>query len=294
MRVVVMTLIAVATLGCESEALRSPVVVYAPDGEAAELEKQFEEFSSETNIPVSPIWGDSTANTENLINNANKTVDVLITSNVADIWRAADKGALRPIRLAALVNADPLLKDPDGFWAAIDARFHAIGMRKGSARPLVASYDRLASPDMHGRVCLSSSILHVNRSLIAMLINDRGVKKTERLVRLWIQNLAAPPFPSQNELIAALSNGTCDYGIVSWFPDVEDIAYFMPEEGYLDINGIGVARHARQPESAQRLVEWMLQNKGIRLQGDSDRRPVGIAGWRDEDARLLVERAGYR
>lgn len=294
MRVVVMTFVAVAMLGCESDAPQLPIVVYAPDGEASELEKQFAEFSSQTNIPISPIWGDSTTNTDNLIDNTNKTVDVLITSNVADIWRAADEGALRPIRSAALASADPLLKDPDGFWAAIDVRFHAIGMRKGPTGPLVASFDRLASPDMRDRVCLSSSILHVNRSLIAMLINDRGVKKAERLVRLWIQNLAAPPFPSQEELIAALRNGTCDYGIVSWFPDTENIATFLPDEGYLDINGIGVARHARQPDSAQRFVEWMLQNRSVRLQGDSDRRPVGIAGWRDEDARLLVERAGYR
>ena len=294
MRVVVMTFVAVAMLGCESETPRLPVVVYAPDGEASELEKQFAEFSSETNIPVSQIWGDSTANTDNLIDNTNKTADVLITSNVADIWRAADKGALRPIRAIALADVDPLLKDPDGFWAAIAVRLHAIGMQKGPARSLVASYDRLASPELRGQVCLSSSNLHTNRSLIAMLINDRGVKKTERLVRAWIQNLAAPPFPSQDELIAALRNGTCGYGIVSGVPDIEEIATVLPEEGYLDIHAIGIARHAGQPESAQRFVEWMLQNESVRLQGDSDRRPVGIAGWRDEDARLLVERAAYR
>jgi iron(III) transport system substrate-binding protein len=288
-----LALVLVAILGCSREP-QPPIVVYVPGEDESALETVFANFSSETNIPVVPIWGDSTANTEQLISKTGENADVLITSNVADIWRAADRGALRPIQSTAFANVAPLLKDPDGFWAAIDVRLQAIAIRKEPGRPLVASYDQLASPDMRGRVCLSSSILHANRSLIAMLINDRGVKKAERLVRAWIRNLAVPPFQNQDDLLAALRGGTCDYGIVSWFPESEDIAYFLPDEGYLDITGIGVARHAQQPESAQRFVEWMLLNQRVEVSGDSDRRPVGIAGWRDEEARLLVERAGYR
>lgn len=293
MRFASLVLIFVAILGCSREP-QPPIVVYVPGEEEPALEAVFANFSSETNIPVVPIWGNSTVNTEQLINKTGENADVLITSNVADIWRAADTGALRPIQSKAFANVDPLLKDPDGFWAAIDVRLQAIGMRKEPGRPLVDSYDQLASPDMRGRVCLSSSKLHANRALIAMLINDRGVKKAERLVRAWIQNLAASPFQNQSDLIAALRDGTCDYGIVSWLPETEGIEYFLPEEGYLDITGIGVARHAQQPESAQRFVEWMLLNQRVEVSGDSDRRPVGIAGWRDEEARLLTERAGYR
>ena len=293
MRFVPLAFVLVAILGCSREP-QPPIVVYVPGEEDSAFETVFADFSSETNIPVVPIWGVSTTNTEQLINKTGENADVLITSNVADIWRAADKGALRPIQTNAFANVDSLLKDPDGFWAAIDVRLQAIGMRKEPGRPLVASYDELASPDMRGRVCLSSSILHANRSLIAMLINDRGVKKAERLVRAWIRNLAVPPFQNQDDLIAALRDGTCDYGIVSWSPEIENIAYFLPEEGYLDITGIGVARHAQQPESAQRFVEWMLLNQSVEVSDDPDRRPVGIAGWRDEEARLLIERASYR
>jgi len=294
MRLLIATLFIVSMVGCTSDPPQPPVVVYASDGEGSELDDLFAAFFSETNIPVSPIWGDSTTNTDQLIGNANDLADVLITNNVADIWRAAEEGVLRPINSPAFVDVDPLLKDEDGFWAAINTRQHAIAMPTGEIRPIVASYDQLASPELRGRICLSSSKLHVNRSLIAMLINDRGIKTAERLVRKWIRNLAASPFSSQEELIAALRSGVCDYGIVAWMPDVEGIAYFLPDEGYMDVDAIGITRHAHQPESAQRLVEWLLDKKTVRVVDGSGRRPVGIAGWRDEDARLLAERAAYR
>ena len=105
--------------------------------------------------------------------------------------------------------------------------------------------------------------LHVNRSLIAMLINDRGVKPAERLVRAWIRNLAAPPFSSEDELVGAIRNGTCAYGILSLFRPIDDLIYFVPEQHYMDIDGIGVARHARQAESAQRLVTWLVQRSSL-------------------------------
>jgi len=135
--------------------------------------------------------------------------------------------------------------------------------------------------------------LHVNRSLIAMLINDRGVKPAERLVRAWIRNLAAPPFSSEDELVGAIRNGTCAYGILSLFRPIDDLIYFVPEQHYMDIDGIGVARHARQAESAQRLVTWLVQTKQPRIVSEVEINAVSVAGWFDEDARLLAERAGY-
>jgi hypothetical protein len=77
-------------------------------------------------------------------------------------------------------------------------------------------------------------------------------------------------------------------------PDVEGISYFLPDEGYMDVDAIGITRHARQPESAQRLVEWLLDKKTVHVVDGSGRRSVGIAGWRDEEARLLAERAAYQ
>ena len=286
---------AVLLSSCDSGPAPAPIVVYAVGDNEEGLTAKLAEFTDDTRIGVTLVFSKSSKNVDLVINNSGSpTADVLMTNNVADIWRAGDEGALRPIRSAAFDAGDSLLNDQEGLWAAIDVRFHAIAMRSEPIRPLVESYDQLASPELHGRICLSSSKLHVNRSLLAMLIGDRGLKETERLVRGWMRNLAASPFPSEAELLDAIRDGTCDYGIASWFPDAGGITSFLAEERYFDIDGIGVARHAHQPDSAQRLVDWML-NRRVRLQGDFKKhQSIGNAGWRDEDARLLAERAGYR
>jgi iron(III) transport system substrate-binding protein len=193
-----------------------------------------------------------------------------------------------------LDSADASLNDPDDLWAAIDVRFHAIATRSESIEPVVTNYNDLKLPELKGRLCLSSSELHANRSLLAMLIGDRGLKQTERLVRGWIRNLAASPFPSEEELLEALGNGMCDYAIVASQTASDSFVYLMPEPMYVDIDAIGVARHASNPEGAQQLVDWFLVNKPVRIESKSGRQNIGNAGWRDEDARLLAERAGYR
>ena len=282
--------------GCEPGPARAPIVVYAVGDDRESLEAQLAEFTDDTGTGVTLVLSKSSKNADLVINNSGSpTADVLMTNNVADIWRAGDEGALRPIRSAAFDATNPQLNDPDGLWAAIDVRFHTIARLGGEdARPMVASFDQLASPELQGRLCLSSSKLHVNRSLLAMLIGERGLKETERLVRGWVRNLAASPFPNEGELLDALRSGTCEYAIVGLRTANDDFVHVTPEPSYVDVDAIGVARHANNPEGAQRLVEWFLVNRPMRIEGQDVQQNAGNAGWRDEDARLLAERAGYR
>jgi len=296
-RVAVLIVVAVLALfACDKGPSHSPIVVYAVGNDEADLTLLLAEFTDDTRIPVTLVFSKSSKNADLVINNSGSPpADVLISDNVADIWRAADEGALRPVDTAAIKSSDPLLKDPDGFWVAVGLRWSSIGALKSEmARPLPSGYDQLASEDMRGQLCLSSSALHVNRSLLAMLIHDRGAKQAERLVRGWIRNLAAPPFSSEDELVDAIRNGTCAYGILSSNPDVDDLAYLVPEQHYVDVDAIGVARHAQQPESAQQLVKWLVDKKQPRIANKFEIGPVSIAGWLDEDARLMSERAGYQ
>ena len=296
MRAVFLTALAISILvACESKTPSQPVVVYAPGEDDAFLPTWLAEFSDETGIPVTVNYGDSSANTDAVIaNTSSPPADVLLTNNVADIWRAADEGALRPIQSAHLSSIPEYLRDPDGQWAALEVRYAAIGVAPGLAVASPGHYADLAYPKLHGQVCLSSSALAVNRSLIAMLIQDLGVRPAERVVRGWLRNLAFSPFPTEAELQAAIESGSCNYGISSMSPEIQIGEETQDRQYYVDIDGIGVARHAQNPESAHVLVDWMLKEKPIEDLAWSNRKNVGIAGWRDEEARLLAERAGYQ
>jgi len=296
MRAMFLAALAISILvACESKTLSQPIVVYATVEDDTSLPTWLAEFTDETGIPVTVNYGDSGANTDAVIANASSPpADVLLTSNVADIWRAADEGALRPIQSAHLSSIPEYLRDPDGLWAATEARYAAIGVAPGLAVASPGNYADLADPKLHGQICLSSSALAVNRSLIAMLIQDLGVRPAERIVRGWQRNLAFSPFSTEAELQVAIASGSCNYGILSMSPEIQIGEKAEDRQYYVDIDGIGVARHAQNPESAHVLVDWMLKKKAIKDLAWSNDKNVGIAGWRDEEARLLAERAGYQ
>lgn len=284
-----------AITACDSTPPPEAVVVYATATDETALVKWFAEFTDETGIPVTVMFGESSTNTEKVIGNRGvPPADVLLTASVADIWRAADEGALRPLQAAATEAVPAVLKDGDGLWAALDVRYAVIGVSPHVQVGRVSDLDGLAHARLSGQLCLSSSALPVNRSLVAMLIEDLGVKPAERMVRAWVRNLALPPFSTEAELIAALQSGACGYGIFSSSIKTEGVRRISPEPLYIDIDGVGVARHARQPESAHTLVNWMLSKNKLRDPVSSNGRNIGLAGWRDEDARLLAERAAYR
>jgi len=280
----------VGLAACESEP-PAPVIVYA----STELGAQLEEQLPIGDFAITIIAGDSGELTDRIIAKQDAPrADVLITSNAIDIWRAADEGALRPIDDQSLADVPAALKDPDGSWAALAHRQVLLGVAAGTDEKLASSLIDLGAPDMAGRLCLTSFRLVDNRALIGLLIDEMGVKPAERLVRSWVRNLAAAPFATESELLAALEGGDCQIGIVSGATDDTDVELIAPQPGYLLIDGIGISRHAENAEAAQRLVGRVLSDYQSGGLGESAMSNAGIAGWRSEDARLLAERAGYR
>jgi ABC-type Fe3+ transport system substrate-binding protein len=70
----------------------------------------------------------------------------------------------------------------------------------------------------------------------------------------------------------------------------------VSEPWTLEIAAVGVNRHAAHPDAAQKLADWLLRHREPWKPSAEKPAPpaVHIAGWRDAEARLLAERAGYR
>ena len=283
-------LVVVLLLGACDSAQPARVTVYVP----THFEEQATAWLRESGLEVTVIAGDSRANTDLIVGKQDAPrADVLVTSGVVDIWYAADNGALRPIAGDAFKDLPDTFKDPDGMWAATESRYMTIGTAPGL--DILASLDlqQLAAPELSAQVCLSTSVLVDNRALIAMLIAEFGNRPAERIVRGWVRNLAAAPFESEEELIDALRAGDCRYGIISSAADAVGIERIDLASRYYNIQGVGVARHAQNPEAAQQLLNWMLAQGSWDELPASNSRNVGQAGWYEEEARLLAERAGY-
>ena len=296
------------------EAVQEPVVVYASYADKDYLPALFEAYTAASGVVVIVRQGEAAAIVDDVIaNEISPPADVLISPTVRGVSRAAETGALRPIYSAVVdERVAPALRDPDGFWTALSYRFAALAYRDGAiADPASVDPISLADPGFRGRLCLSSSAGGMNRTLIAALIGQLGVRDAELVVRGWIANLGRPVFATEGELWAALETGECSIGLVAslavsrvpeskagWIRTLD----LAPE--YVAIEGIGIARHARNPDGALDLVEWLLsQDIQARHAAAVHAHPaiepfpgstnVGAAAWLDGDAVKLAERARY-
>ncbi len=269
------------------------LVVYATLDDPANLSELFVAFTAQTGIPVAANWGDSLANTEAVIGNRGLAADVLITTNVADIWRAGERGALRPLHGDAFAAVHNEFKDPDALWVALQRRVVVIAIPLNSQKELAGGYAALAGKMYRDQLCLSSIENSSNQSMIAMLIEDLGLKPAERVVRGWMMNMAVPPFATEALLVAALESGICKLGIISGSAAAVGIKNVEPVPAYYGISAMGVGRHANNPERAQQLIDWLILNKPVGGALHSNGRNIGVAGWRNEDVLLLAERVGY-
>lgn len=287
------TLLLAAACGDTGQPEGAPLIVYASADDPANLLPMFAAFTSDTGIPISPVWGDSGANAAAVIAKRGTPADVLITANVADIVLAAYEGALRPVSDATLGAVPGVLRDPDGLWVALQFRRTIIAVSLENDASATVDFEALASDAHQGKLCLSSIANSVNQSLIAWLIADLERKPAERVVRGWIRNLAAPPFANEAELAVALESGACQFAILSDRAVTAGMKITAPSLSYIDVSAMGVGRHAQNPERAQQLIDWLIVNYAPHDDGGRIQRNVAIAGWGNQEARLLAERAGY-
>ena len=234
--------------------------------------------------------------------------DVLIAPSAYGTWRVAEEGELRP-NYSELVtsNVPEWLRDPDKYWLALGYRqaeivynpeqFDAAG---------IASYEDLALESVRRKLCLSTSSLAINRTVIAMLMRKLGRREAELAVRGWVANLAQPPLETEAELVQAIARGECGVGIVaSGATAGTQLQVMVPESAYVDIEAIGVTRHATNPDAAFRLIDWLVSPDRLRRHAEQTgllpvandavaRDNAVLAASGTVEANKLAERARYR
>lgn len=254
-----------------------PVVVYASYEDEKHLPSLFTAFTAATGITVTVRHRPEQQIVDEVIGKrGSPPADVLLTRSVQGAWQAADAGALRPLQSEKVLARVPgWLRDPDGYWTAIGfspVRAVCNGERQEDCDG-VDAYTDLGKPELKGRLCLSASSIAVNRTLVAGLIADHGVRPAELIVRRWIANLALPPFESEAALLEAVEAGTCRLAVASSLAlnrfNRPTVAATWPQPGYFDVAAVGINRHARSPETARRLVEWFVDDAAQAAQFDA-------------------------
>jgi len=310
-----------------------PVVVYATSGRA-ELVDVLDAYRAETGAAY-VILGEEVVRTPNLLDLPQQLpkTDLFIASSFAELWSVAEDDGLRPTFSDVISSNIPAgLRDPESRWSALSARARVIAYNPElvSAEEIadVQAYSALGEDIWKDRLCVSSARVAGNRSLVAFLIRQNGVREAEVIVRRWRANFGNSIYNSDADLLKAISSGSCAVGIVDnnslqnhaggslqsaiaahWFENGDELL--------IDIRGGGVSRHAANPEAAVELLEWMTSRDGNALFAIRQKEfpansesPMATAltprseylrevdslssiGFLQEDAIKLIERARY-
>ena len=310
-----------------------PVVVYSTYG-AEVVKPVFDAYTEETGLRVYLLTGSYEHLTGKVHQPGSDPVaDLFIADNVADLWRAAEQDVFRPTRSDVIAKRVPAqLRDPEHLWTALGVRARVIAYNTqlvdAAEIGSVSDYASLGAEDFRDRLCLSSSTVAANVSLIAMLINDNGIRDAEVIVRGWRANLATSGYDGDHDLLQAIAAGQCALGVA----DSSEVARFLganagsnlaahwfqdPGVTHINASGGGVTRHAKNAAGAVSLLHWLTSesanalfvlsllefpaNAGavtpdaIAAWSGFEANPVNLSGlgYLQEDASKLADRARY-
>ena len=210
--------------------------------------------------------------------------DIFMAVDAGMLWKATEEKLLKATPSPILsVNIPVHLRDPKDRWFGLSVRARTIVFNTQKVKPSdLSTYEALGDAKWKKRLCLRTSKKVYNQSLVAMMIADFGMEQTEKVVSLWVKNLAVPVFSDDTQVMKAVSSGICDVGIVNTYyygrliekhPDYP-LALFWPNQQdrgvHVNISGAGVTLHSKHTKAATAFLEWLSSSAAQNLFADID------------------------
>lgn len=276
------TVLCVGAAGMAPLAQAAPesVTVYSSRIETL-LKPTLDQYTQQTGVKINLLSDRGGSLAERLAAEGKSSpADVLITVDMGNLHNAAQRGLLRQIDSPMLnANVPANFRDPGNRWWGLSQRERTIFYAQDRVKPAqLSTYEALADPQWKGKLCLRTSKQTYTQSLVAMMIAKHGVAKAETITKGWVNNLAGDVFTNDASLLKAIAAGQCDVGISNTYyygrllsrePAIgQSVKLFWANQGagqggaHVNLSGAGVTAHAKNPEGARKLLEW-LSSEGV-------------------------------
>ena len=239
--------------------------------------------------------------------------DLLVTTDLANLWRAKQAGLLAPVSSALLERQVPQQwRDRDGDWWGLSLRVRTPMRSTKLPADAVASYDDLGEQRWKGRLCLRTSNNEYNQSLVADMLAKRGPERTRVLLESWIAN-EPRILGSDVDVLDAIASGRCDVGLTNHYylarelradPDFPVAPAWPDQDGagaHTNLSGVGLVKGSEHRADATALMEHLTApaaQREIAANGEFAANPAvaptgQIAAWADVKLDPIdVEQAG--
>ena len=201
--------------------------------------------------------------------------DVVLTVDISRLSALVDAGLTQQVVSQTLsTNVPEKYRDPAGHWFGLTTRARIIYVSKERVRTgEIKSYEDLADPKWHGKVCTRSGLNAYNLALTSAIIHHHGEDYAKKWLEGFKQNLARKPQGNDRAQVKAIWAGECDLSIgntdymgkmlkdpeqADWAKSVNIV--FPTFEGggtHVNVSGIGMAKFSPNKENALALMEFL-------------------------------------
>ena len=237
----------------------------------------YESFTDSSGIKVNIVKDKASALIKRLsAEGVNTPADVLLTSDVVNLYRAKSLGLLQKVESKKLTsNIPPNLRDSEGFWFGLTKRARVIMYNKKSVKKSdLSTIEDLATPKWKGRLLIRSSSNSYNQSLVASLIVAHGQDETARICNGLVENMARAPKGNDRDQMRGVIAGLADVCVVNTYylgkllntpgQDAEigkQLGVFFPNQNdrgsHINISGAGITVHAKNRSNALKFIEFL-------------------------------------
>jgi iron(III) transport system substrate-binding protein len=246
-------------------------------------EALYSNFTKQTGIRINRVDADDAGIMARLkAEGTASPADVILLVDAARLYRGEADGLFQPIRSKVLEDAIPtnLRAQPaaDGgiSWFGFSTRARVIVYDKIALKKSdVDTYEKLASPELKGKLCIRSGSHPYNLSLFGAITEHLGEAKAEQWLKGVVANLARDPKGGDTDQIKAVAAGECAVAVTNSYylarmmrsnnpadrAATERVGVVFPNQNswgtHLNIAGGAVAKHAKNRDNAVKLLEYL-------------------------------------
>ncbi len=241
-----------------------------------------DQFTEDTGINVNLVTGDADTLIKRLdVEGKNTPADVLLTVDVARLVRAKNLGLFQATNSDVLEKTIPEhYRDKDNQWFGMSLRSRVIVYAPDRVnKENLSTYENLADSKWQNRICVRSSSNAYNQSLVAAMISNDGLEKTETWAKGLVNNFARRPKGGDRDQIKAVAAGVCDIALVNTYylagmlvssqenevAAAKKVKLFWPNQdgrgAHMNVSGAGILKPAKHKKEAIQLLEYLASDK---------------------------------
>jgi iron(III) transport system substrate-binding protein len=254
------------------------------------LKPFIEAYTKKTGVKLNVVYSSKGLAQRLAAEGANSPADLILTVDIARLYRYEDLGLLAKIDSKILnEKIPPYLRSKNNTWFGLSKRTRAIAISKERINSgQVLRYEDLADPKLKGKICSRPGSHVYNRALMASMIAAKGENDAEKWAKGLVSNLAKRPQGNDRSQLKSIYSGECDVAIINHYyygkltysknPDHRKWAkasiIVFPNQGnsdrgaHVNISGGGVVKFSKNKEIAINFLEFLVTDQAQVMYGD--------------------------